>query len=340
MTGSIDHGHTCTAYLLAAGLGSRLKPLTEHTPKPLVPLCGVPLLAYNLALCGRHGLTRVLVNVHHLADQFAGWEGEHEGVMVKLSREPEIMGTGGSLRAAVDAMAPAFAVVNGDVVSDVDLGSLLAAVPSKGAALALRSAAEEIPLLGSVAADEDGIVVRIKDFAITEAWGAVDETTHFTGVHAIDRRILPEVPVGFCCIIRTLYRALVPRRRLRAYRHDGLWLEITDAAAYHAANMMVLRGEITPPLDPVPRAAWCRSGMRTTGSTAVLNGACVRGSAWVGSGAAIGRSVTLEDSIVGTGATVPRATTLERTVVWSGVRVPEGRHSSCIIHPGGVLPVA
>ncbi|MBW2255743.1 MAG: NTP transferase domain-containing protein [Deltaproteobacteria bacterium] len=68
------------AFILAAGFGTRLRPLTHHRPKPLLPVCGVPMLAYTLALCHRHGLRDVVVNAHHLADQLRPWEGLHEGV--------------------------------------------------------------------------------------------------------------------------------------------------------------------------------------------------------------------------------------------------------------------
>ena len=63
------------AFVLAAGFGTRLRPLTTLKPKPLVPVCGVPMLSYALALCARHGLSPVVVNAHHLADQLRPWAG-------------------------------------------------------------------------------------------------------------------------------------------------------------------------------------------------------------------------------------------------------------------------
>lgn len=327
------------AFILAAGLGTRLHPLTLHTPKPLVPICGVPMLAYNLALCARHGLRSVLVNVHHLADQFTPWEREREGVAVTLSREAEILGTGGSLRAARDGMAPTFAVVNGDVISNVDLTTLTESVPEHGAVLALRSS-EDVATLGVVAADATGTVVQIKDFARAEARGEVDRTTHFTGVHAMDRRVLSEIPPSFCCVMRTVYTSLVQRHRLRGISHGGLWVELTDPGAFLSVNLRVLRGDLAPPLDPIPRAAWSRSGDRVFGDPAAVEGVCVRGSAWVGPGAELEAGARLSDTVVGAGARVSRGASLEQSVVWHGVSVPPGRYSRCVVHPGGVLQVS
>ena len=86
------------AFVLAAGFGTRLRPLTEVVPKPLVPVCGVPLLSWSLALCAHHGMRRVIVNGHWLPDALTPWAGEHEGCHVTLSIEqPEILGTGGGL---------------------------------------------------------------------------------------------------------------------------------------------------------------------------------------------------------------------------------------------------
>ncbi|MCA9495193.1 MAG: NTP transferase domain-containing protein, partial [Myxococcales bacterium] len=115
------------AFVLAAGLGTRLRPLTEHRPKPLVPVCGVPLLSWSLALCARHGLRDVVVNAHWLAEQVEAWSGEREGVRVTVVTEREILGTGGGLRNVADALAERFVVLNGDVLHAVDLGALLGA---------------------------------------------------------------------------------------------------------------------------------------------------------------------------------------------------------------------
>ena len=123
------------AFVLAAGLGTRMRPLTEHRPKPLVPVCGVPLLAYSLALCARHGLRDVVVNAHWLHEQVERWAGEREGVKVTVSTElPDVLGTGGGLKAVERDLAPVFVVLNADVLHEVDLTALRSAVRPGGAA--------------------------------------------------------------------------------------------------------------------------------------------------------------------------------------------------------------
>lgn len=328
------------AFVLAAGLGTRLRPLTNHRPKPLVPVCGVPMLAYALAACARHGLCDVVVNAHWLADQVREWEGDREGVRVTVSVEaPEILGTGGGLKRVADRLAPRFAVVNADVLCDVDLGALIAAVPAGGAAMALRSS-PEAARYGVVAADRTGTVVELTTVASATADGDVDRSTHFTGIHAMDRDALALVPDGFACVVRTAYRALVPERRVHGLRHDGVWLDVGDPAAWLDANLAVLDGGVALPLDPHARAAFARDVRGEHGDREVIEGAFVDGPVWIGPGATLGRGSRLVRSVVGAGARVPAGTTLVDSVVWDGVDVPPGEYRRACVYPGGVLALA
>lgn len=330
---------TATAFVLAAGFGTRLQPLTHHRPKPLVPVCGVPMLAYALALCARHGHRTVLVNAHHLAEQVQAWAGHHEGVRVEVSVErPEILGTGGGLAHVRDRLAERIVVVNADVLTDVDLSALAEGVEPGGACLALRPHPDDALRYGVVAADADDVVVQLATVArADETHGTVRRDTHFTGLHALSRDVLDLVPDGFACIVRTAYRALVPRRAVKGHRHPGLWLDVGDPAAYLAANLAVLTTTLPVPLDPGPRAAVLRGPRGRHGEAP--RGVTLRGSAWIGPDATVGAGTTLTDTVVGAGATVMAEARLTRVVVWDGVTVPAGTWSDGVFHDGGWLPV-
>lgn len=322
-----------SAFVLAAGFGTRLRPLTLSRPKPLVPVCGVPMLSYALALCARHGLTEVIVNAHYLAETLEPWAGRREGVNVVVSHEtPEILGTGGGLRKVMDQLAEHFVVVNGDVLCDVDLTALRNAVPSGGAAMALRPS-EEAQRYGIVAADSEGVVVQLASVASAEAVGQVARDTHFTGVHAMDRRTLQRVPEGFGCIVRTAYRDLVPAREVRGLRTAGTWLDVGDPPSYLDANLTVLRGEARTPLDPFLRAAYARrADGEVIGDPSLVAGAEVRGPVWIGAGARIGQGAVLDHCVIGADAILAPGATLTRTVVWDGCEVSAKVWSDEIIH--------
>ena len=114
-----------TAFLLAAGFGTRLRPLTLARPKPLLPVCGIPMLDFALAHVRDHGHTKVMVNAHYLWEQVAVWAERH-GVTLQVEL-PIVLGTGGGLRAALDQLGDSVVIVNADILSDVDLTALVAA---------------------------------------------------------------------------------------------------------------------------------------------------------------------------------------------------------------------
>lgn len=317
------------AFVLAAGLGTRLRPLTDRLPKPLVPVCGSPMLDYALAACHAHGLRRVLVNAHHLAPAIVAWAASRPDVEVSVEL-PDVLGTGGGLRRVADRFGPRVAVVNGDTLCDVDLGALVAAVPDGGAALALRpDPVEAAERYGVVAFDDEGAIVDLKGMARAEPVGAVRRDCHFTGIHALDRRVLDRLPEGFSCIVRQGYLGLVPARRVRAVVHPGAWLDVGDPAAYLDANLAVLDGAVRLALDPWARAGWSGDG-RPPG------GGAVTGRCWVGLDAEVRGAITR--SVVGVGATVPADATLVDCVVWDGVEVPPGRWERTVF--AGDAPLA
>ncbi len=323
------------AFVLAAGFGTRLRPLTNHLPKPLVPVCGVPMLAYALALCRQHGLLDVVVNAHWKAETLQPWAGEHEGVKVTVSvEEPDILGTGGGLKKVERELADVFAVVNADVLCDVDLAALVAAVPHGGAAMALRPG--PVDRYGHVGRDTTGIVVKLVDVASATASGEIEADTHFTGIHAMHVDALQQVPQGFSGIVRTAYKHLVPRREVASIRHTGLWLDVGDPAAYLDTNLAVLSGKARLALNPFERAAWARSGRGTWGSAAAASSALVIGDAWIGHGAQL-NGASIENSVVGERAVVSPDAQLIDSVVWSDCAVPPGVHRRVVVHPGGVL---
>ena len=322
-----------TAFVLAAGFGTRLRPLTAHRPKPLVPICGVPALAYSLALCAQHGFRDVIVNAHHLGDQLDAWAGEHEGCQVRIRQEqPDILGTGGGLKAVEHELAERFVVLNADVLHVIDLSALMAAVPDGGAAMSLRAYLDDARPYGVVAADASGTVVQLTSLATADAEGWVRDDTHFTGIHAMDRSVLQHVPEGFACIVRTAYAQLVPQRRVRGVRTASLWRDAGDPAALLKANLDVLRGALSLAIDPFHRAAW---GAQCGPFGAIPEGVEIVGNCWVGPGADVGPGTRLENCVIGAGARVPAGADLREVVAWDGTTTPTMLRRA-IVHDGGV----
>lgn len=324
------------AFILAAGFGTRLRPLTDDRPKPLAPVCGVPLLSYALAACHQAGFTKVIVNAHHLPEQLTRWQGAREGVAVAVSVETEILGTGGGLKRVAGALDPIVVVLNGDVLHNIDLRALIAATPTDGAAMALRP--HEAERYGVVAADSTGTVTSLTTIAHAPAVGEVLRDTHFTGIHALSRSALELVPDGFACVVRSAYATLVPRRAVAGLRHAGEWLDIGDPAVYLAANLSVLAAHDWLPIDPFSRAAFAIDGAgRRYGDAALVAGSKVIGPVWIGHGVTVPTGSHIERAVIGDGAALAGPVTLREVVIWDGTAVAPGSYASAIRHDSGWL---
>ena len=211
-----------TAFILAAGLGTRLRPLTLARPKPLLPIHGRPMLDIVLDHVRAHGHDEVVVNAFWLADQIVDWAVGKAGVTVVVEA-PAILGTGGGLRNARHLLAERFCAVNGDILSDVDLSALFA--ENAPAVMALRRQGSPVHTGVSLESGQ----VR----GIDRVVGVGDPGLHFTGIHVLDNAVLDLVPpAGEACIIRTVYKTLIPEGKVRGMIHPGSWVDIGTLDEY------------------------------------------------------------------------------------------------------------
>jgi mannose-1-phosphate guanylyltransferase len=270
--------------VLAAGLGTRLRPLTEHCAKPLVPVGDRPALAHVLDSLREAGATRIVVNAHHHATQVRAFvEGFGAGAGVALSEETELLGTAGGIARAAPLLGEGDVLVwNGDILADLDVRSLVAEhkAPSEATLLVQPLPAGR----GPVGVDADGRVVRLrKDRFGDEATGG-----DFLGIHVLGRRLRARLPASGGLVEDVLVPAMARGEEVRAVLFDAPWQDIGTVPAYLAANV-----------------AWLRErGLEQ----------------WVGPGARVDPGVVLDASVVGAGAVVSGSGFVVRSVVWPGAR--------------------
>jgi mannose-1-phosphate guanylyltransferase len=325
-------------FLLAAGLGTRLRPLTTRRPKPLVPVCGRPMLDYALAHARAHGLGPVVVNAFYLAEQVVAWAAKHEGVTVSVEA-PEALGTGGGMRKAREQLADRLVALNADTLCDIDLTALLAALDHADAALALRPLAPG-ERYGEVRVDAEGVISTLAEHRQIPPVGAERPGTHFTGVHALRRALLDELPrEGASCVVRQGYAKVLHERRIVGLLHPGLWLDVGDPELYWLTNQQMLSGALRLPLDPLLDAAWAQVGPRRVGGPEAVAG----GERVTAEGPFfIGRDVVFEGdahvgpgTILGAGARVGAGARLEGVVVWDGCLVqPDAHIRRAVVYDG------
>jgi len=236
------------AMILAAGLGTRLRPLTNTVPKPLLPIAGTPLIVWNLLLLKRHGFHEVVINLHHLGpmiEQALG-NGSSYGLRIIYSREPVILGTGGGLKQAEPHFSgESVLVLNGDTLVELDLGALCAFHQQRDAVatLALRKD-PEAARWGLVEMDSDNRVVRITGRGKSES-GPV-QPRMFAGIHILHPRLLRDVPKGKESSIIDAYVAAIQRgEAVFGYDSEGYWSDIGTPERYAQAEHDASAGRIT-----------------------------------------------------------------------------------------------
>ena len=225
------------AMILAAGIGSRLRPLTDATPKALVEVGGVPMLEHVVRRLEAAGVDDVIVNVHHHATQVANFARRRGGrARVTLSREDDLLlDTGGGLKKAADFFADdkPFLVHNVDVVSGLDLRALLTA-HERGRPL-VTLAVQDRPSKRRLAFTPEG---RLLGRAAEGAQPAGTRALAYSCVHAASPRLFEALTeTGVFSLTDAYARLADAGEDLRAFEWDGYWTDIGDAAKLQAARL-------------------------------------------------------------------------------------------------------
>ncbi|HLZ32552.1 MAG TPA: NDP-sugar synthase [Nitrospira sp.] len=236
------------AMILAAGLGTRLRPLTNTIPKPLLPIAGTPLIVWNLLLLKRHGFHDVIINLHHLGpmiEQALG-NGSKYGLRIYYSHEPVILGTGGGIKQA----EPNFSgepvlVLNGDTLFELNLEALCAFHQERKAAatLVLRPDSDAVRW-GLVEIGPGHRIVRITGRGKAEP--GPTQPRMFAGIHILNPRLLREVRKGMeSSIIDAYVSAIQCDEPVFGYDLGGYWSDVGTperyAQAEHDATMGLIR---------------------------------------------------------------------------------------------------
>lgn len=229
--------------VLCAGYGTRMRPLTESVPKPLLPFLNTPILTYALDHLATAGIERVGMNLHHLPDTIppvADRLCRQFGLDPAYSREWEILGTAGGIRGIWHALGEPDAplvVTNGDSVLNVDLAEHLDRHRETEAAVTLvvRPKADEQP--GKIWLDDDGALEGMRDYRRGGADDSEFEEFDFTGIHILQPEVLADIPLEEGCIVDDIYgpmieegasiRASVQRDFWAALDNPGLLMETT-----------------------------------------------------------------------------------------------------------------
>lgn len=337
------------AMVLCAGLGTRLRPLTHHWPKPALPLLGQPLFRYTLATLKAAGVTDIGINTHHLPEvmlRVAQEECARAGCTLTSVFEPEIQGTGGGIRGLRDFLGDApFLVVNGDVLFAADFRPFIEGhLRSGGDATMVLLPMPAGERFNPVEVDAAGQVRRI---AGKGPGGQKLSPWHFSGVHVLSPSVFDFIaPSGPTDINHDTYLQMLGQgRTVRAHLLTDTqvyWSDLGTPARYGATHQHLLYGQVPMAVfkGASPFEGLEPSGVHTwTHATASMSDAKVVGPAWFGEGAKLGSGVRIGAATsIGRGAQVPDGVSLNRVAVLDGVQVPKvPLLEDCLVGPDGMV---
>ena len=287
------------AFILGAGLGTRLRPLTNVLPKPLVPIFHEPMANYALRHCQQAGISEFAINTHHLPDswQTAYPSGEFHGSPLHFFHEETLLETGGGIKNIASFIGEdPLLIYNGDILTDIDISELIRQHEASGntATLALRSTGENcnVSISGDKVADMRNL--------LSDTPG----THQFTGVYCIQPEILPLIPAGEVVSVVPAFIELIKTGKLGAVVLDeGEWFDIGNPEAYreiHAHTRGQRSDAIHPDATIDPQADVCA-----------------------------------DTCIVGPGAQIAAGAKLKNTIVWPQVDVPAHTEADGQIIIGG-----
>jgi mannose-1-phosphate guanylyltransferase len=333
------------AVVLVGGFGTRLRPLTYTTPKPLLPVGHRPILEHVLANLARGGVTEAVLSLGFKPDDFrvAYPSGVCAGVALRYAVEDEPLDTAGAIRFAAHEAgfaAEPIVAVNGDVLTDLDVAALVAFHRSRAAEGTIHLTPVEDPsAFGVVPMDERG---RVTAFIEKPPRGSAPTNLINAGTYVLEPAVLERIPAtGAVSIERETFPAMVADGRLFALATDDYWLDAGRPEQYLQANLDMIDGvrrgapaaALGPTASVAPSAEVSRAVIGAgsqVGPDARVTASVLLPCVVVGAGAIVDRSVLGGEVQVGAGAVVTDAVigngeTIEAGVVLDGVRVPEPR---------------
>jgi mannose-1-phosphate guanylyltransferase len=324
------------AVILVGGEGTRLRPLTSTIPKPVVPLVDRPFIAYMIEWLRSHGIEDVIMSCGFLASGVRNVLGDGSGLGIRLRfvEEPDPRGTAGALKYAESMLEERFLMLNGDVLTDIDLTAQIAQHESTAARATLALVPVEDPTAyGLVRIADDRAV---SGFVEKPSPDQIDTNLISAGAYVLERDVLDLVPEGRNVSIEREIWPLLIGDGLYGFPSDGYWLDIGTPERYLKGTFDIIEGKVQTAVnellgtDYLAVAADARVDGRVVPPALLERGVRVAAGAQVGSlvvlgeGVSIGAGTTVERSVVLSGAEIGAGCEVRDAIVAAGCRVGDG----------------
>ncbi|OGR88431.1 MAG: hypothetical protein A3J74_09430 [Elusimicrobia bacterium RIFCSPHIGHO2_02_FULL_57_9] len=324
------------AMVLAAGAGTRLRPLTYQTPKPMLPVVNRPVLHHVLDNLLRHGVKDVMVNLYAHADQVRGYcgDGSRWSLRVRYSHEPKLLGTAGAIKKTGDFFSDGpFLVMSGDGLSDIDLSEMLRFHKKHKSFATMAVKAVDCRFdYGVTLTDNSG---RIKGFLEKPSWGDIFSNKVNTGIYLLEPELLRLIPKNQIYDFgHQLWPKLLKLRKpIFAYETKAYWCDVGNLSEYRKCQVDSLDGKvrINIPGAQIRQGVWVEKGASIS-PKAVLRAPCLIGKGCrIEAGAKIGPYTVIGDrSRIASQAELKNCILFDNVTVGGNVEL-----SNCILGANG-----
>jgi mannose-1-phosphate guanylyltransferase len=323
------------AVILVGGEGKRLRPLTSTVPKPVVPLVDRPFISFMLEWLRQHGIDDVIMSCGFLATSVRNVLGDGSGLGIRLRfvEEPDPRGTAGALKFAQSMLDERFLMLNGDVLTDIDLTKQMAQHQETGAKATLALVPVSDPTAyGLVHLNEDR---SIRDFLEKPSPDRIDTNLISAGAYMLEREILELVPPDRNVSIEREVWPLLIGAGLYGFPSDSYWLDIGTPERYLKGTFDIIEGNVQTAVKERLGSDWlaieesAEVAGRVIPPAVVEHGVRIEAGAHVGSlavlarGVSIGAGSTVERAVILDGSQIGQGCTLRDCIVAAGCRVGE-----------------
>ena len=308
--------------MLAGGKGTRLRPLTIHTPKPIVPIFERPFLHYQLDLLKQvPEIDEVILSLNYQPrriEEIFG-DGSDAGLNIRYVVEPEPLGTAGAVRYAGESLHESVVVFNGDVLTNVDLAAVLKLHRDRKAkATIVLTPVDNPTAYGLVETDADGNILRFLEKPNPDE---ITCNTINAGIYILEPDTFDRIPKGQpWSIERSFFPSLIERNEtFVAYVDRGYWIDIGTPEKYTAVHRDIMDGRcVAAPFAGTPGKAWVSPGAR------IEEGAVIEGPCYIDEGAVVKTGARIGPySVIGRQCHVEEHAVVEKSILWASTRVSQ-----------------
>ena len=308
------------AFILAAGVGNRLRPLTLKLPKPMIPLVNKPVIAHTLDNLKKHNINSVVMNLHFMADTISSYfgDGHNIGMEINYSKEENLLGTAGGLKKCKKYFDSTFVVLSGDNLCDIDITSVIEFHKRK------KSLATMV-LKEVDAKYEYGIAIsdkynRITSFVEKPTWSSVFSNTVNTGIYVFEPEIFKYIPDGFYDFGKDLWPKLLKmKKNIYSYVMNGYWTDIGSISEYQNGTKAALEGIVRINIDGKQLK---KTDVIVGKNTVIDKTAKFIGKIVIGKNCHIGKNVFIDNgTVIGNNVTIKDGTIIKESIIWDNVTI-------------------